>query len=48
MNLLVIEEVSRVPDELFYAVRPMLAVSGGTLVALSTPWGKRGWFYEAW
>jgi len=26
----------------------MLAVSGGRLVALSTPWGKRGWFYEEW
>jgi hypothetical protein len=48
VSLLVIDEASRVPDELFYAVRPMLAVSGGTLVALSTPWGKRGWFYEAW
>ncbi len=26
----------------------MLAVSGGRLVALSTPHGTRGWFYEAW
>ena len=26
----------------------MLAVSGGRLLALSTPWGMRGWFYEAW
>jgi hypothetical protein len=26
----------------------MLAVSGGRLVALSTPWGKRGWFHAAW
>jgi hypothetical protein len=26
----------------------MLAVTGGRLVALSTPWGRRGWFYEAW
>ena len=30
------------------AVRPMLAVSGGHLVALSTPFGTRGWWYEAW
>ena len=30
------------------AVRPMLAVSQGRLIALSTPAGKRGWFYEAW
>jgi hypothetical protein len=26
----------------------MLAVSGGSLVMLSTPYGKRGAFYEAW
>jgi hypothetical protein len=24
----------------------MLAVSGGRLIALSTPWGKRGWFHH--
>jgi len=26
----------------------MLAVSGGRLVALSTPFTKRGWWYESW
>ena len=36
------------PDDLYFAVRPMLAVSGGRLVALSTPFGARGWWYEAW
>jgi terminase large subunit-like protein len=46
--LLVVDEAARVPDELYYAVRPMLAVSRGRLVALSTPFGKRGWFHEAW
>jgi hypothetical protein len=29
-------------------VRPMLAVSGGRLVALSTPFGTRGWWFDAW
>jgi hypothetical protein len=48
VNLLVIDEAARVPDELYYSVRPMLAVSKGKLVCLSTPWGKRGWFYEEW
>src|SRR5262249_54855453 len=37
-----------VPDELYRTVRPMLAVSRGRLVCLSTPYGKRGFFYEAW
>jgi hypothetical protein len=35
-----------VPDELYYAVRPMVAVSGGKIVLLSTPRGKRGHFYH--
>jgi hypothetical protein len=48
VRLLVIDEAARVPDELYYAVRPMLAVSGGRLVTLSTPFGTRGWWYEAW
>ena len=46
--LLAIDEASRVPDALYAAARPMLAVSGGRLVALSTPFGTRGWWYEAW
>jgi hypothetical protein len=46
--LLLVDEATRVEDALFYAVQPMLAVSGGTIVMLSTPYGKRGEFYEAW
>jgi len=48
VSLLVIDEASRVDDALYRAVRPMLAVSRGKLLALSTPFGKRGWFYSAW
>jgi len=48
VNLLIIDEASRVMDDLYRAVRPMLATSGGRLVGLSTPFGKRGWFFEAW
>jgi hypothetical protein len=47
-RLIVLDEASRVPDPLYHAVRPMLAVSGGRLMAISTPWGKRGWWFEAW
>ncbi len=48
--LIVIDEAARVEDELLAAVRPMLATakSGGRLISLTTPAGKRGWFYEAW
>ena len=48
VGLLVVDEASRVSDELYYSIRPMLAVSGGRLIALSTPWGARGWFHAAW
>jgi hypothetical protein len=48
VRLLVVDEASRVQDELYRAVRPMLAVSGGRMVCLSTPFGKRGWFYDEW
>jgi hypothetical protein len=48
VELLVIDEAARVNDDLYFAVRPMLAVSKGKLIALSTPWGKGGWFYGAW
>jgi hypothetical protein len=48
VRLLVIDEAALVSDELYRAVRPMLAVSKGRLVCLSTPHGKRGWFYESW
>jgi hypothetical protein len=48
VSLLVIDEASRVSESLYAAVRPMISVSKGKLLALSTPFGKRGWFYEAW
>jgi hypothetical protein len=48
VNLLVLDEAARIPDDLYRSVRPMLAVSHGRLVALSTPFGQRGWFYHEW
>jgi hypothetical protein len=48
VGLLILDEAARVDDALYYAVRPMLAVSGGSLMMLSTPFGKRGVFFEEW
>ena len=45
---LVIDEAARVPDDLYRAVRPMLATTDGQLILLSTPYGRRGFFYKAW
>ena len=46
--LLVVDEAARIEDALFAALRPMLAVSRGRMILLSTPFGKRGVFYETW
>jgi hypothetical protein len=43
-----VDEAARVDDALYFAVRPMLAISGGALIMLSTPYGKRGVFFEEW
>jgi hypothetical protein len=44
-----VDEASRVTDAVYAALRPMLAASSsGQLIALTTPYGRRGWFYEAW
>jgi hypothetical protein len=48
VSLLIVDEAARVDDALYFAIRPMLAVSKGRMVCLSTPFGKRGWFFESW
>jgi len=47
-TLIIEDEAARVQDELYMAIRPMLAVSQGRLILMSTPFGKRGHFWEAW
>lgn len=46
--LIIEDEAARVPDDLYYTIRPMLAVSGGRLILMSTPFGKRGHFFKEW
>lgn len=48
VSLLIVDEASRAPDALYQATRPMLAVSGGRVVLLSTPSGARGFFHDEW
>ena len=47
VKLLIVDEAAFVPDDTMAAVRPMLAVSSGRMLAMSTPFGRRGWFYGA-
>ena len=48
VSLMILEEASRIPRELYQATRPMLAASDGDLLVISTPWGKQGVFHEMW
>lgn len=45
-TLLVIDEAARVPDALYRSLRPMLATTDGRTWLMSTPFGKRGFFFE--
>jgi hypothetical protein len=47
-RLIIVDEAAWVPDEVHTALAPMLAISRGRLVELSTPYGKRGHFHAAW
>jgi hypothetical protein len=48
VSMMLIDEASRVEDAMYKALRPMLAVGSGDLWMMSTPCGKRGFFYETW
>lgn len=48
VDLLIVDEAAFVGDSLYRSVRPMLAVSQGQMICLTTPCGKRGFFYEEW
>lgn len=45
VDLLILDEAARIEDDVFASCLPMVA-SSGQIVALSTPWGRRGWFWE--
>lgn len=48
VDLLLCDEASRIGDEIFFATSPMLAVSNGQQILLSTPNGARGFFHDVW
>ncbi len=47
-TLIIEDEASRVDDALYFSIRPMLAVKQGRLILMSTPFGKRGHFWNEW
>jgi hypothetical protein len=46
-KLVIEDEAAQVDDSFYGAIRPMLS-HGGRLMLLSTPFGRRGHFFEAW
>ena len=48
VSLLLVDEAARVEDTAYNALRPSLAMSDGDLWLMSTPYGKRGFFYDTW
>ena len=48
-DLLVLDESARISDELLAAIRPAAATKPhARIIYLSTPFGKRGFFWKAW
>lgn len=46
VDLLIADEAAFIPDMVWTAVTPMLAVTRGKIILLSTPFGKGGYFYR--
>lgn len=45
---IILDEAARILDPTYMATRPMMTDTRTNLVAMSTAFGKRGWFYRAW
>jgi hypothetical protein len=44
---IIVDECAQVADDnLFGSLMPMLSVSKGKMMCISTPWGRRGWFWQ--
>ena len=46
IDLLIADEAAFIPEEVWTAVTPMLAVTKGDIILLSTPFGKGGYFFR--
>lgn len=48
VTLILEDEASQVSDEFYQAILPMLIINNGQLICMTTPYGKRGHFFEEW
>ncbi len=47
-TVIIFDEASLIPDQVFMALEPAMAVRGSQLIMSGTPYGKRGYFYNEW
>lgn len=47
-DLLIADEAAFMPDDVWAAVTPQLLTTGGDIILISTPHGKKGYFYDAY
>lgn len=48
VTMILEDEAAQVRDEFYQAILPMLIINDGAFIAMSTPYGKRGHFFEEW
>jgi len=46
VDMLIADEAAFIPEDVWTAVTPMLAVTKGSIILLSTPHGKEGYYYR--
>jgi len=46
-NMIVVDEAAYVKDEVYTAIEPSLAATGGSMILISSPFGKQGRFYDS-
>lgn len=48
VTLILEDEAAQVKDEFYQAILPMLIINKGQLICMTTPYGKRGHFFNEW
>lgn len=46
--MVIVDEAAYVSDAVWESMLPVLATTDGIIIVLSTPNGRKGWFYELW
>ena len=48
VDLVIIDEAAFASDKLFYSIQPMVQISRGSIVLLSSAYATRGFYYQLW